>query len=492
MLRHFIGQDWLNVINIIGAQVCYGQPTFRHFCLLSFCCLVLMWATVMAHFILVYSTLLWKLFGSRPTSQFALMRSAACDGKGISFWLSLLSSYHLDLLVRDDAREEKESLQFSWVVSIVCCIPSRTVYTERTYSQLQGGGLLAPALGGGGARWQLHRDPRDGSFTDPQFQRYVRYQISWDSAVPKERRTAQEAAKAQEAPKAEVAVGESWTQVTAARPLLCPTSSPMGVPLAGFSHVGQDGARLAGVMVTFSRSLVFLRGSRLVCRASHSSFTGAAVVGNEVNKSIAPRNPTCGTHVPGSADFPPFHCGCKTGCPSIVSALFSSVFGQDRAEALLDHHAEGQRALADVLCDRDKFRCFPRARVWWLITRVTWSLFSFWSPMLRQRTQSTSYLDEGSALQGRSTSESWSDEDVVVNKIPREWVLLEIFNNVNDEWLWGSQLKTKKNGRICGWNVSRRVDRSLCSRKWNSSEDSTFPVMDRCFDTSTRSWSTIG
>ena len=62
-----------------------------------------------------------------------------CDGKEISLRLSLLSSCHLDLLVRDDPREEKESLQFCGFLYSVYCIPSRTVYTERTYSQPQSG-----------------------------------------------------------------------------------------------------------------------------------------------------------------------------------------------------------------------------------------------------------------------------------------------------------------------------------------------------------------
>ena len=38
---------------------------------------------------------------------------------GISLRLSLLSSYHPDLFVRDDPREEKKSFQFLWV--LVCC-----------------------------------------------------------------------------------------------------------------------------------------------------------------------------------------------------------------------------------------------------------------------------------------------------------------------------------------------------------------------------------
>ena len=37
--------------------------------------------------------------------------------KGIASRLSLLSSYHLDLLVRDYPTEEKESLQFLWVLA---------------------------------------------------------------------------------------------------------------------------------------------------------------------------------------------------------------------------------------------------------------------------------------------------------------------------------------------------------------------------------------
>ena len=55
--------------------------------------------------------------------------------KGISLRLSLLSSYHPDLLVRDDPREEQESLQFCGFLSAVYCIPSRTVYTEKTSCQ---------------------------------------------------------------------------------------------------------------------------------------------------------------------------------------------------------------------------------------------------------------------------------------------------------------------------------------------------------------------
>ena len=49
------------------------------------------------------------------------------------------SSYHLDLLVTDNPREEKESLQFCGFLSGVYCILSRTVYTERTYAQPQSG-----------------------------------------------------------------------------------------------------------------------------------------------------------------------------------------------------------------------------------------------------------------------------------------------------------------------------------------------------------------
>ena len=39
-----------------------------------------------------------------------------------------------------------------------------------------------------------------------------------------------------------------------------------------------------------------------------------------------------------------------------------------------------------------------------------------------------------------------------------------------------SELKTKKTCRIYGWNISRRVDRSIYSTKWDHSEDS--PLSD--------------
>ena len=51
---------------------------------------------------------------------------APCDGKGISLRLPLLSSYHPDLLVRDDPREEKESLQFLW--GLVLCLRYPVTY----------------------------------------------------------------------------------------------------------------------------------------------------------------------------------------------------------------------------------------------------------------------------------------------------------------------------------------------------------------------------
>ena len=49
-------------------------------------------------------------------------------------------NHHLpDPFVRDDPREEKESLHFCGLLSSVYCIPSRTVYTERTYQRPQSG-----------------------------------------------------------------------------------------------------------------------------------------------------------------------------------------------------------------------------------------------------------------------------------------------------------------------------------------------------------------
>ena len=35
-------------------------------------------------------------------------------------------------------------------------------------------------------------------------------------------------------------------------------------------------------------------------------------------------------------------------------------------------------------------------------------------------------------------------------------------------------LAEKETGRIFGWNMSLRVDRSIHSRKWDHNEDSTF------------------
>ena len=70
------------------------------------------------------------------------------------------------------------------------------------------------------------------------------------------------------------------------------------------------------------------------------------------------------------------------------------------------------------------------------------------------------------------------EEDLVVNKVPRKWVLLEDFNNPNDEWLWGRFWwfpirKQKWIKRIIGWSISRRVDIWLFSRKWNHNTNST-------------------
>ena len=49
-------------------------------------------------------------------------------------------NHHLpDPFVGDDPREEKESLQFCGFLSSVYRIPSRTVYTERTYQRPQSG-----------------------------------------------------------------------------------------------------------------------------------------------------------------------------------------------------------------------------------------------------------------------------------------------------------------------------------------------------------------
>ena len=46
--------------------------------------------------------------------------------------LLVITAYLPDPFVRDDPREEKESLQFCGFLSSVHCIPSRMVYTERT------------------------------------------------------------------------------------------------------------------------------------------------------------------------------------------------------------------------------------------------------------------------------------------------------------------------------------------------------------------------
>ena len=56
----------------------------------------------------------------QPVSSHSVIR-VPCDGKGIPLRLSLLSSHDPDLLVRDDTRVEKESLQFC-VVLVLCLL----------------------------------------------------------------------------------------------------------------------------------------------------------------------------------------------------------------------------------------------------------------------------------------------------------------------------------------------------------------------------------
>ena len=69
------------------------------------------------HFVLITV----QLKANHPVSSHSRdVVSVPCDGKGISLRLSLLSSYHPDLLVRHDPREEEESLQFLWV--LVWCL----------------------------------------------------------------------------------------------------------------------------------------------------------------------------------------------------------------------------------------------------------------------------------------------------------------------------------------------------------------------------------
>ena len=85
----------------------------------------------------------------------------------------------------------------------------------------------------------------------------------------------------------------------------------------------------------------------------------------------------------------------------------------------------------------------------------------------------------------------------VVHKIPRDWVLLENFNNVNDEWLWGrswrlSHLKTKKNRRNLWLELVAQSRQVQKQQEVESQRRFHFSLMDRHPGSSTRSWSTSG
>ena len=88
-------------------------------------------------------------------------------------------------------------------------------------------------------------------------------------------------------------------------------------------------------------------------------------------------------------------------------------------------------------------------------------------------------------------------EDLVVNKIPREWVSLEDFNNPNNEivWkrFWWLPIRIQKwIKRIIGWSISRRVDIWLYNKKWNHNKKFHHFLMGQHPGSNTRSWSKIG
>ena len=62
-----------------------------------------------------------------------------CDGKGISLRLSLFASSSGPFRQRRSKRPRKNHYSFCGFLSSVQCTPSRTVYTERTYSHPQSG-----------------------------------------------------------------------------------------------------------------------------------------------------------------------------------------------------------------------------------------------------------------------------------------------------------------------------------------------------------------
>ena len=59
--------------------------------------------------------------------------------KGASLRLSFVIIIFLTCLSETIQEKRKESLQFCGFLSSVCCIPSRTVYTERSYQHPQSG-----------------------------------------------------------------------------------------------------------------------------------------------------------------------------------------------------------------------------------------------------------------------------------------------------------------------------------------------------------------
>ena len=116
-----------------------GLPSFRHFCHLS-CVAVRDVSDCHSPFSVICiafcSDACWvKASQSVCTHEMSFVYSVTEKG----FHRDDPCNHHLlDFLVRDDPREEKESLQFCGFLSCVCCIPSRTVYTERTYQHPQG------------------------------------------------------------------------------------------------------------------------------------------------------------------------------------------------------------------------------------------------------------------------------------------------------------------------------------------------------------------